>query len=646
MLIAALLPQGAVAQSRSPKPEARGPAVSKLPPIPRVTGPLAIQLVYPGPTDVVDAGDSNFVFGQVGDGRAKLAINGQEVKVAPNGAFLGWIRIPGDSVMSLEFEAVRGADTVRATYAVRRTFKFVPPTSGPWLDTLSVQPRGRVWWPRTEPLPILLRAAPDAIVQIRMPDGSVTALSNDPRLAEVPWGTRAFETDTTKLVRPVATDRFAGTVTGLVLGDPGPLFGVRQPDTPAPQRRSAAAPTIEVILGADTARWSWPLQIAALDAAPRLVMFDDDTARKGDTDKITVGRTVPSGTYYYFFPTGTRTAVTGRVNGDLRVRLSDQSTAWVPANEALPLLQGLPVTGASVGSVRVSRASGRVSIRIPVSWRVPFKMLEEEQRLTLTFFGAQGDINWIQYGPADPLISQIRWSQPNADEVALTVDLSDPVWGYRTRWDGTDLILEVKRPPRLSALRPLAGLKVVVDAGHPPVGATGPTGFLEAAANLGVARQLERMFRAAGATVLMTRKDSLPVDLWPRIHFADSADADLLVSIHNNALPDGVNPFTNQGTSVYYNQPRSLAWARPVETALVRRLGIPELGVGRGDLALVRPTWMPAILTEGMFMMIPEQEAALKSVFGQRLYAQAVYDGTVAFLKDRARTQTGTPRLP
>jgi N-acetylmuramoyl-L-alanine amidase len=107
-----------------------------------------------------------------------------------------------------------------------------------------------------------------------------------------------------------------------------------------------------------------------------------------------------------------------------------------------------------------------------------------------------------------------------------------------------------------------------------------------------------------------------------------------------------VNPFTNQGTSVYYNQPRSLAWARPVEAALVRRLGIPELGVGRGDLALVRPTWMPAILTEGMFMCIPEQEAALRSVSGQRLYAQAVYDGTLAFLKDRVRAQTGTSRLP
>ena len=55
---------------------------------------------------------------------------------------------------------------------------------------------------------------------------------------------------------------------------------------------------------------------------------------------------------------------------------------------------------------------------------------------------------------------------------------------------------------------------------------------------------------------------------------------------------------------------------------------------------------MPSILTEGMFMMIPEQEAALRSLMGQRLYAQAVYEGTLAFLRDRARAQTGRTGRP
>ena len=46
---------------------------------------------------------------------------------------------------------------------------------------------------------------------------------------------------------------------------------------------------------------------------------------------------------------------------------------------------------------------------------------------------------------------------------------------------------------------------------------------------------------------------------------------------------------------------------------------------------------MPAVLTEGLFMMLPRQEAALRSDEGQRLYARGVFEGIKAFLKERAK---------
>ena len=137
----------------------------------------------------------------------------------------------------------------------------------------------------------------------------------------------------------------------------------------------------------------------------------------------------------------------------------------------------------------------------------------------------------------------------------------------------------------------------------------------------------------------MTRTADTAVDLWSRVAVADTSGAELLISIHNNALPDGVNPFTNNGTSVFYNQPRSLPLAAEVQRALVHRLRLPDLGVSRADLALIRPTWMPAVLSEGMFLILPEQEVRLRSVSGQRLYARGVFEGIRGFLGRRARTQ-------
>jgi N-acetylmuramoyl-L-alanine amidase len=193
----------------------------------------------------------------------------------------------------------------------------------------------------------------------------------------------------------------------------------------------------------------------------------------------------------------------------------------------------------------------------------------------------------------------------------------------------------VRRPPAIDPERPLAGLLVAVDAGHPPGGGTGPTGLTEAEANLAVSRELTTMLEAAGARVLMTRTDPMPVDLGSRPRLATEMNADILVSIHNNAFPDGVNPFENNGTSVYYYQPHSLDLAKAVQSELLMELRLRDIGIGRADLALARPTWMPSILSETMFMMVPQHEAALRDPSVQRRIAAAHLRAIERFLRGR-----------
>ncbi|MFZ5624066.1 MAG: N-acetylmuramoyl-L-alanine amidase family protein [Gemmatimonadota bacterium] len=613
-----------------------------------MTGPLALKVVYPPANAVVDVRDSSFIFGSVGTGDATLTINGTPVRVWPNGAWLAWVPFPRQPQMRFELVAAARGDTVRVVHPLRRAPRFAPYGRTLWVDSAPIWPAGRVWWPANEYLPVTVRAAEGATVRIRLADGTVIPLAPDIGYDDVPWGIRAFDRDSANLARPMVAERYRGLIRGRAIGaDPGPMVG-RLPAPPAaaggcpeagggcPASGQPAA-VIEAIKGADTVRVAWNLRLALVDSLPVDVVLDDDTAGTGGTDSMTVGRALPGGTYHWFFPTGTRALATARINGDVRLYLSSTASAWVAATDVHPLGTGSAAVRATAGSVTLTPRADRAVLRVPLSRRVPYQVDEDERTLTLVLYHTAGDIDWMRYGRADSLVRAMRWRQVSADEVHLTVDLSVPVWGHRVRWDRTDLVLEIRRPPPIDLRRPFHGLRIVVDAGHPPGGAMGPTGLREPEANLPIALRVRDLLLREGAEVLLTRQDTSSIDLWPRARFADSADADLLVSIHNNALPDGVNPFTNHGTSVYYNHPRSIPLARAVQAALLRTLGQRDLGIARGDLALVRPTWMPAILTEGLFMMLPDQEAALRHPDGQARYAEGVVEGIAEFLRARAR---------
>ena len=584
--------------------------------------PLHITIVYPDTAEPIQAQDSSFVFGSVGRGRGDVAlsVNGFPVRVSAAGTWLAWIPLPSDSLARFQIvgRSGTGSEQQETIFVARIAQPYRPPAGATvWIDTTSFTPTDTLAFPAGEGIRLSVRATPGAQVRLRM-EGKRTQVwfVPDTLPGEPAWGIRAFGTDTASYRLPSAADRYVAWLPAEPLCDA----------------------IVEVIVGTDTARAVWPLVLDTLDRAqPAVIVLNDDTAHTGKSDSLTVGKAVPYGTYNWFFPLGTISVATARWGSQTRLQLSRGAVAWVNNADVVPLAPGTPPPGGIVESVRLVPGPRSLVLRVPLPTHVPFKVEEEERSLTLRLYGVASDVNWMQYGGTDPYVTRMSYAQPSVDEVTLTLALARPVWGYRTRWSGRDLLLEIRRPPVIDPRRPLAGRTIVIDPGHPPVGAHGPSGLWEPVATLAVAQQAKVLLERAGATVLLTRIDSNPVDLFPRTRFAEEHDADVLVSIHANALPDGVNPFTNNGTSVYYFHPRSATLARALDRALVGELGARDLGMGRGDYALVRDPWFPAALTEGLFMMIPEQEAMLASPAGRMKYARGVARGIEDFLREMSR---------
>lgn len=90
----------------------------------------------------------------------------------------------------------------------------------------------------------------------------------------------------------------------------------------------------------------------------------------------------------------------------------------------------------------------------------------------------------------------------------------------------------------------LVGIRVALDPGHSEdPGAIGPTELIEKDANMAIALCLDKELRKAGADVYLIRKGTESVGLYDRPKRAWDARADILISVHNNALPEGADPF-------------------------------------------------------------------------------------------------------
>ena len=313
-----------------------------------------------------------------------------------------------------------------------------------------------------------------------------------------------------------------------------------------------------------------------------------------------------------------------------------------------------PAPGAVARTINISEDEFGSYISVPLNQRLPYQVVQSTKpnTLVLKLYGVTADTDWV----SDPhlnsntedetsknahhkLIESVTWSQPTDGQYDVIVALKGHrQWGFKVDYEGSELRLHVRRPPPIetgNAAKPLTGLKICVDPGHggKEVGAVGCSGVTESAVNLGIGLRLRDLLEKSGAQVIMTRTTDQDVSLEDRVRIANENKVNILLSVHNNSLPDGRDPWLEHGTSSYYYHPQSTELSQHLNTALASTMNLSNIGNRFQNLALARPSAMPAVLAEVGFMINPEEYALLISPEGQDLAAQGLLKGLQAYLR-------------
>lgn len=199
---------------------------------------------------------------------------------------------------------------------------------------------------------------------------------------------------------------------------------------------------------------------------------------------------------------------------------------------------------------------------------------------------------------------------------------------------------------------PLAGLTVLVDAGHGGYdgGARGASGVWEKEINLRMARHVEEALTAMGARVVMTRTEDVDLtseprpadltkkrqDMIARVEIAKANEVDLVLSIHMNYYRDR----SQSGPQVFYRAGcdggRLLAGC--MQESLIERLQPKKRRSALAGDYFILQLDVPSVLIECGFLSNPAEEKKLLDDSYQAQTAQAIADGVATYMN--------LPRIP
>jgi N-acetylmuramoyl-L-alanine amidase len=349
---------------------------------------------------------------------------------------------------------------------------------------------------------------------------------------------------------------------------------------------------------------------------------------------IGLGEDRLGGAKFAFMQEGIRLAISGKVNGRYRVKLTDSQEAWIPEEQVDLQPPGTHLPYSLTGNWSVAGDAKFDVVTVSLSEKLPYSTFQELEptRIHVDVYGAVSNSNWITQQLTTKEIKNVYYTQIAKQQFRITIELNHrQIWGYDVRYRGNSLVIRVKRQPEKLKL---GALTFVLDAGHGGTnkGALGSTGALEKDVTLSFVQHLKTFLEGKGAKVVLTRSRDTSLSTIDRLKTIWSADADLLVSLHANSVGLATNPEDVKGTATFYKH----ICFRPLSLFILKRLmktGLASFGnVGSFNFGLNAPTELPNVLVETAFMSNPEDEMKLLDPEFQQSFVKQLGAGIQDFL--------------
>jgi len=568
----------------------------------------ALEVVYPKNEAQIST-YSTFFVGNT-DRDAIVKINNENVKVYPNGGFVHVTKLkPGENRIKITSLKADIKETLEYTVFTPEYTKTIPkyPIK---INEDSIMPRESVVYKPGDKLHVSFMGS----------TGNKAYFSIGNKRKNIPMYEQPPKYIRTEPVYGKTTKSSSIPVKGIYKG----TYRIQDKDL-----FSNEMITLKLVSQNDKKTFSTPVTVSTIpaDYPPIIAVVKNDYA---------VVRTFPGKSRLTPLPEGTMINLTGRIGANFRFKLGETQEGWIAEEDITVLPQGTPLYESYVNLIDILSDEKKVYIKIPLEQKHPI-IIEQPSptEMYIKLFEVKADIDLFSYENVDKFIKEVKWTQDTKDSVKINIKTnSRQFWGYKYYYENDTLVLELKKPPIINPDKPLENIVICLDPGHggEEDGAKGPTGIPEKKVNLEISNKVKALLEQRGAKVIMTRTKDEDVELDERVDIANYNDAQILLSIHNNSLPDGRNPYTEHGTSTYYYHSQALPLAKILHKALLEDVQFNDFGLFWSSFVLTRPHEPLSVLLELGFMINPDEYALINDPDFQDKIADSITRGLSYFL--------------